>query len=71
VYGNTVSGACASLHPGHVCAMLQFHLVGSLCVWTRHGLAKMHSAAVDMLEERKYMLLVSAYEFLVSEETCR
>jgi hypothetical protein len=63
VYGNTVSGACASLHPGHV------------CVSTRSGrdmaLLKCSSAAVDMLKEQKDMLLVSAYELLAPEDTCR
>jgi hypothetical protein len=73
VYGNTVSGACASLHPGHVCVVSQHQ---SVCVPTRSGrdmalLIKCSSAAVDMLKEQKDMLLVSAYELLAPEDTCR
>jgi hypothetical protein len=72
VYGNTVSGACASLHPGHVCVVSQYQ---SVCVSTRSGrdmaLLKCSSAAVDMLKEQKDMLLVSAYELLAPEDTCR
>jgi hypothetical protein len=59
--------------PDHVCVVSQFQ---DLCVSTRPGrdmaLLECTSAAVDgHADEKQQLLLASAHEILVFEDTCR